>query len=120
MPTTTELLWRHIRNERGPFELDHMPRLEELEESEWCPEFEELMRARLIMGAFRYGLFKDTQNAEVNRIASIRKRLELFESDNNLEHLVDVANLALCVFQYCRRLGYEITPVDDGEHAERE
>ena len=30
------------------------PTYEELRKSEWCTEFEELMRNRLIMGAMRY------------------------------------------------------------------
>ncbi len=72
--------------------------LAELQKSEWSDEFEALMRARLLQGAFRYGLFAEPQKRPTDRIASMRKRIDRYEQTGNLEALVDVANFALTEF----------------------
>jgi len=73
---------------------------ESLKESQWSDDFERLMRNRLIIGGLRYGLIKDAH--KYNKIESIVKRIDLYIQDNNLEHLVDVANLCLIEFVNCR------------------
>jgi hypothetical protein len=74
--------------------------LKQLEESQWSPLFETLMRNRLIMGAFRYGPFNfpGYVRPKYNRIGSIKKRLTLYEQSGNTEVLVDIANLCLLEF----------------------
>ena len=55
----------------------------ELAESEWCEEFETLMRNRILMGAFRYGLIDFARNSnkpKYDRIGSMIKRLEMTRS----------------------------------------
>ena len=113
MDTISNHLRRHLLNKEKP-----MPSLEELKESEWDSAFESLMRNRLIMGAFRYGLFKDGARG-YDRLTSIRQRLDLFESTGNGEHLVDVANLALMIYHYKDHTKFHFKSVDDGIHAEK-
>ena len=77
--------------------------LAELKRTEWSPEFERLMRHRLIFGAYRYGRMGHGRVPEgkpkYDRCESIRKRLEFFEDTGNAEWLIDIANLALLLFE---------------------
>ena len=75
-----------------------IPPLEELKISEWSSEFEQLMRNRLIVGAFRYGLLKDSDRPSYKRVTSIIDRLQLYLQDGNTEHLVDAAAISLAEY----------------------
>ena len=66
--------------------------------TEWSPEFASLMRNRLIVGSYRYGRLGAVGKPQYDRIASMRKRLDDYETGGNLERLVDVANLCLLEF----------------------
>ena len=76
---------------------------DELLQTEWSPEFEKLMRARLVFGAYRYGRMGHGRipkgKPKYDRCESIRKRLDFFEKTGNAEWLVDVANMALLIFE---------------------
>ncbi len=97
-----------------------MPSLEELRRSQWSEEFETLMRNRLVMGAFRYGLLENQKgNVKWAMLPSIRRRLDLYEQTGNLETLVDVANLCMVEFLNPSIPGASWQPIDDGEHVER-
>lgn len=87
--------------------------LEGLRLTEWSPVFEKLMRNRLVMGALRYGRLHDNGKPRYDRVASIRKRLGVFERTRNKELLVDIANLCLLEFEEGEGLW---EPQDDGEH----
>ena len=67
--------------------------------------FEKLCRNRLIMGAMRYGRLGSPGKAKYDRIASILKRIGLYASTGNQEHLVDVANECLIEFTEPSRPG---------------
>jgi hypothetical protein len=67
--------------------------------SEWSPEFEQLMRNRLIMGALRYGRIGAPCKRQWDRVEGIRQRLDAYEEEGSLEMLVDVANL--CLLEFC-------------------
>lgn len=108
-------LWRRAA---GLPEQEEMPPLSELRRTEWSEQFEELMRARLVMGAFRYGRLRAMGKPQYDRIASARNRLFLFEQTGNLECLVDVANLMLCEFEEGDHPRRHLKSVDDGHHAE--
>ena len=83
----------------NPLHLKNVPSYEELKKSQWCPDFENYMRNRLIMGFFRYGPFSDAETATWKHVESALKRLHRYnDGDRNLEHLVDAANL--CMLQY--------------------
>lgn len=90
-----------------------LPCLESLRRSEWSPAFENLMRNRMIQGAFRYGLLGTPGKPDYDRLKSIEKRLAKYRKDKNREHLVDIANLCLC--EYVEGNGHFKT-IDDGEH----
>jgi hypothetical protein len=42
-----------------------LPDLEQLRRTEWNPEFEKLMRNRLLMGAMRYGEFRHKKKSKL-------------------------------------------------------
>lgn len=95
--------------------------LEELKESEWSPEFEKLMRNRLIMGSIRYGRMSHNGvpvagKPKYDRINSIRRRLNDFEESGNMEHLVDISNLCLLMFEEKSHPNSHFESIDDGEH----
>ena len=75
------------------------PPLDVLRRREWSPSFERLMRNRLIMGAMRYGGIYSRKISSRKYIDSIIRRLYMYEAGGNSEHLVDVANLCLVLFE---------------------
>lgn len=95
-----------------------LPSYDELRRTQWSDEFErlwrgstttpiseeflQLMRNRLIMGALRYGLLGRPNKPAYDNVGSIRRRLKKHAADGNLEHMVDVANIALVEFVDCR------------------
>lgn len=93
--------------------------LEELYDTQWSEEFEQLMRNRLVMGALRYGTFKEQrkQNKRYNTMGSCIKRLNLYLKTGNQEHLVDTANLCMVEYVngYCHKSPW-FKAVDDGGH----
>ncbi len=93
---------------------------EEYKVTEWSPEFENLMRNRLIMGAIRYGRMghgsKPDGKPNYDRIESIRKRLEFFEKTGNAEWLIDIGNMALLMFEEKQHPNFHFKSIDDGYH----
>lgn len=106
---------QHIRN-RLESRLSQCPSLAELKQSEWSRNFENLMRNRLLMGAFRYGLLRAKGEQGYDLIASMRRRIELYNETGNLEYMVDVANLAMLEFEWPSKRNAHFSSVDDGEH----
>ena len=90
--------------------------VDELSRSEWSPEFEAAMRRRLIFGAYRYGCLGAPGKPRYDRVASIRKRLALYEESGNLELLVDCAHLLLLEFVEGDHPKKHFAASDDGEH----
>lgn len=88
-----------------------------LDRTEWVPEFERLMKNRLIMGSFRYGRTKDmTREKHDLSIRGAQARLEKYREDGNLEHLIDAANLAMLAFAWRKQNGGQVQASDDGEY----
>jgi hypothetical protein len=114
--TVAQYIREHMEKSLFP---SRMPSLQALRQTEWCDEFERLMRNRLIVGAFRYGLFSDPDKFQFRIVESMRTRLEMYVTDRNLEHLVDIANLALVEFVAAQRRGATLHAIDDGHHVER-
>lgn len=96
--------------------------IQSLRETEWSVDFERLMRNRLVMGALRYGLMGHGSTPKgkpkYNRIKSIQKRLKFYEETGNAEWLVDIANMALLMFEEHQHPNFHFSPVDDGYHDE--
>ena len=103
MKTVTEHIREHLLSQKGipPIEpavdLTKIS-LDDLRKSEWSRKFETLMRNRLVMGAVRYGRM-NTAKPKYDKIPSIIERVKKYQKGGNLEHLVDVANLALLEFE---------------------
>jgi hypothetical protein len=66
----------------------------------WVPEFEHLMRNRLVMGTLRYGLITNEPKPGHTEkyVAYIQTKLNIYAETGNTEMLVDVANLAMMEF----------------------
>lgn len=90
--------------------------LEALRSSEWSPEFERLMRNRLIVGSFRYASMTDPHRPQYKRTESAVKRLCEYRETGNLELLVDAANLCLLEFVHGDHPLKHFNAKDDGEH----
>lgn len=93
-----------------------LPTYEELRESEWSQEFIELMRNRMVMGAYRYGTIRAKNKPNYDRLQSIEKRLNLYKETGNDELLVDIANMCLIEFEIGTHPNKHFDAVDDGEH----
>lgn len=102
MMTVTDHIRAHLLKSLGFSVARKVPDLPALRATEWNPDFEKLMRNRLIMGAFRYGTKaeKDGLNIRYDYAKAIKPRLELYLETGDIELLVDVANLALLEFQH--------------------
>jgi hypothetical protein len=87
--------------------------------AQWCPEFEDLMRARLLIGAYRYGPMKAPAKARYDRLTAIRKRLDAYACTGNAENLVDSANLLMLEFVEPDHPSFHFESSDDGEHVAR-
>ena len=124
MPTVTELIRRHLSERVGGYWPDPKPGLDELRDRRWVPEFERLMRDRLIMGAFRYECedLREAPKRAFDNVPSMRVRLAKYEETGDLEHLVDVANLCMLEFRLGRarrdRFRYLGSGGDHGHHTE--
>ena len=79
----------------------------ELAKSEWSPEFAQLMRNRLIMGALRYGRLNAPCKRRYDRVVAVRHRLNEYAATGNgarrLRALPCVAELTGVTCVRCRR-----------------
>ena len=98
MQRLIELLREHALETAGvpPEPVGRMPELTALRKSERSRTFERLCSNRMVLGAFRYGLLRDATSG--NRVGSLIERAKLYQQSGNLEHLCDIANLAMAEF----------------------
>lgn len=89
--------------------------LEEIKETQSCPEFERLRENRMVMGFFRYGSIKKNVN-KYDNIGSAIKRLQKYQESGNAEHLVDAANLCMIEFSQRNHGNFHFHGQDDAEH----
>jgi hypothetical protein len=96
------------------------PTLTTYEDSDknWSETFIKLMKNRMKMGAFRYGVMKTPGRPKYDTISSIRKRLNNYEKSGNQENLVDIANICMTEFAENWHPKAHFASVDDGEHAQ--
>jgi hypothetical protein len=114
--TNTDFLRQRLLDRCGICERKPMPALDILREREWSPEFERLMRNRLVMGALRYGGIRAKKIDRHRYIDSIGRRLASYLADGNSEHLVDVANLCLVLFESSDHPNHHFATGDGTEH----
>lgn len=94
--TNFEMIRKRLEERAGIFPAkatDKRRNIDALAKSEWCYQFEQLQRNRLIMGGLRYGLLGDPHKKQYDRIAGVKKRLGQYQETGNTECLVDIANL---------------------------
>jgi len=84
--------------------------------SEWSSDFEELQRHRLVQGALRYGPLNAPGKPSRDRASNIIKRIQKYQEDHNLEHLVDAANLCMLEFEEGRHPDRHFSSQDDTQH----
>ena len=93
-----------------------------VEATQWSGLFERLMRARLVMGYYRYGgLTSPTRRASSHdNVGSAIRRLQAYYRTGNQEHLVDAANLCMVEFMVpsCQPAPHW-SSTDDGQHTRR-
>ena len=87
--------------------------LKQLEQAQWCDKFEYYMRNRLLMGGLRYGLMGEKGKPQYDSIASIEKRLKLYQETGNTEYLVDIANLCMVEFVEGKHPNKHFSATDD-------
>ncbi len=68
------------------------------------------------MGAYRYGLLNAQDKPEYDRCADIKRRIDEYVESGNMEHLVDVANLAMLEFEEGKHPRRHFAARDDTEH----
>ena len=122
MKRVTDHIRDHALSVVGYYESHRVPSIEELAVSEWNPTFERMMRNRLIMGAFRYGLFRDKLAGKHgwDLVGYLKRKVADYEATGNLEFLVDAANMALLEFTAPTHPNAHISATDcTGVHCER-
>jgi len=116
MKTVTQHIRDHLEKQIRP---DPRPRpeLDQLRQTEWVPEFEQYMRNRLVMGAMRYETFEEKlKGNQYDCLGYVRRKLDDYESDGNLECLVDAANLLMIELAAPHHPNPHFTPGDDTSH----
>ena len=115
--TVSEHIRRHLLDNLGCFDCKPMPSLEELRAKQWSAEFEELQRNRMIVGAFRYGMVATQRRATAyDNVGSLIDRARAYIETGNMEHLVDIANLAMIEFKIGVHPERHFHATDDGQH----
>lgn len=112
-----DIIREHLLSQKGIVTTKKkvMPGLESLKITEWDDYFESLMRNRLVLSSFRYGLIEDAKAYDY--VTSMRQRLDLFDAKGNGEHLVDIANISMVVFKKKMHPQFYFSAQDDGIHA---
>lgn len=78
-----------------------------------------LMKNRMIIGGYRYGPTPLQKPREFDNITDIKRRLDLYNVDGNMEHLIDAANITIIECVKKSHPKFHFNPTDDGVHAER-
>ena len=96
------------------------PKFKDIHNTNWrlMKPFVDLMMNRVNMGYFRYGPLDKQAKGKYDVIASIRKRLDLFEATGNDEVLVDCANLCYIEFIKGNHPNKHFLAGDDTEHTQ--
>jgi hypothetical protein len=97
--TNNDLMRSQIYKDLGVVPSATNASIEELARTEWSPGFERLLRNRLIMGGFRYGLLNDPDKPQYDRISRARSDIHDYEVTGNKECLVDTAAMMLLEFE---------------------
>ena len=71
-------------------------------DSEYSTNFDELRKKMMVMSYYKYGPVSANYKTEktIQAIASLKRRLEMYENTGNTEFLADIANFAMIEFMY--------------------
>ena len=69
---------------------------------DFSEDFVAKMKGSMLQSHYKYGWVSDTYPELADAIACLKQRLELYEKDGNIDHLVDVANFAMIESMYPR------------------
>lgn len=112
----TDHIRKHLLDTCGCIPVKKIAPLEELQQTEWSSEFEQLMRNRLIVGAIRYQRFNHPDKPNYNRIGAIERKLKAYIESGNTELLVDIANYCLLEFVFGSHPKKHFHAQDDVDH----
>lgn len=120
MQTVTDHIREHLLVNAGVVKKKRtvMMPLKELKKTQWSSEFEQLMRNRLIMGAFRYEPFSNKKSLYPTATEAIRRILRYLDTGNT-EDLVDAANMLLLEFVFGKHPKKHFKSLDDAEHCKK-
>ena len=119
MSTIHDKIREHLLRDTDLSQTGHLKlSLEDIRNSQVSAEFRTRQDERMVMGAFRYGLFnKDgTQTKAYDNTGSIKRRVDLYTKTGNLEHLVDAANICMVEYMTSQHPNKHFESADDGEH----
>ena len=71
-------------------------------QSEFSEEFVQGMADRMAVSFFKYGAVADAYPDRVDAIASLKKRMDNYEKDGNMEWLMDAGNFIMIEFMHPR------------------
>jgi hypothetical protein len=92
-----------------------LTRVDSCPASEFDPTFAQGMVDRMAMSYAKYGAVADAYPSRVDAIASLRLRLDKYETSGNTELLMDVANFAMIEFMRPRHPEARFDPTDSNK-----
>ena len=82
---------------------------EDILKTEYSYDFDEKRKNSMVTSYYKYGAMSENYGGKeknVDAIASLKKRLELYEQTGNTDYLVDVANFEMIEYMYPREGSY--------------
>ena len=84
-------------------------------QSEINRKFRDRKDQAMTVSYYKYGPIRDAFPHKVDAIASLKKRLRLYEETGNADYLVDISNFAEIEFTLPANPNYHDRPTDGGE-----
>lgn len=109
--------WEDISGKKFPVQRKIIP-YPELYQKYWDKWIEilPLMVNRMVLGDMRYDDIDNGMPGDYPYIDASKKRLDFFEDDGNLEHLLDSANIILKRFYLGKKFGEKFIALDESKH----
>lgn len=84
-------------------------------ESEINRKFRDRKDQSMTVSFYKYGPIREAYPHKVNAIASLKKRLRLYEQTGNADYLIDISNFAEIEFTLPAHPNFHDNPTDEGE-----
>lgn len=83
---------------------------------EYSEKFDDLRKKAMLLGLYKYGPARmNMQQHYVDMLATLKQRLDAYETTGNTEFLVDVANFAMMEFMFPQLPGAHYQPTDSDQ-----